>query len=423
MKLKCSQKSLLPRLQDAAHVASQNSPESPLRRVALSAAAGRINLHAVSARATVRHLWASIPADVTSPGTACVEAQLIAELTASYPKDAEMELSLQGNSRRLKVTCGNSIANLLTGPKPPQEPDLANPQTALLEPQQLHRCLAAALPAASLLPDKPTINGVRLQLDHHGLTLAATDGFRMAVARHGEGGGDPNPIYLILPYQAARDLSKAAARATGPVRLEKDTAKSIARFSIALPENGAARITTYLTVGHFPDPYALMPQKHATRALVCPQAAAASARISASFAGKSDTLLLYLHHQASDTGELKPAATFAVHNSADDRTVHTLPLVALTGPPAHTALNARYLADAFHPLRNARSAAIELSGPEDPTVIRNDDPDSMTQLSMVMPIKVPWDQVTPPPAVIPPTQAPDRPRRGRRPTPRTRKKG
>ena len=286
MKLKCSQKSLLPRLQDAAHVASQNSPESPLRRVALSAAAGRINLHAVSARATVRHLWASTPADVTSPGTACVEAQLIAELTASYPKDAEMELSLQGNSRRLKVTCGNSIANLLTGPKPPQEPDLANPQTALLDPQQLHRCLAAALPAASLLPDNPTINGVRLQLDHHGLTLAATDGFRMAVARHGEGGGDPNPIYLILPYQAARDLSKAAARATGPVRLEKDTTNSIAQFSIALPENGAARITTYLTVGHFPDPYALMPQKHATRALVCPEAAAASARISASFAGK-----------------------------------------------------------------------------------------------------------------------------------------
>lgn len=402
MKLKCTQKSLLPRVQEAAHVARQNSPESPLRRLVLSAAAGRINLHAVSARSTIRHLWTSTPANVIHPGSACVDAQLMAELTASYPNNADMELCLSGNSRRLKVTCGDSIANLPTGPKPPQEPNLSNPNTALLDPQELYRCLVAALPAASPSPDNPTINGVRLQLDHHGLTLAATDGFRMAVARHGPADSDANPAYLILPYEAARDLAKTAAGATAPACLETDLSAGIARFSIGLPGDSATRITTHLTVGHFPDPYALMPRKHITRALVSPVSAAASARISASFAGKNDPLLIYLHHQASATGELAPAATFAVHNSAHGRTVHTLPLIALSGPPARAALNARYLADALHPLRHAHRAAIELSGPEDPAVIRNDDPENLTQLSMIMPINVPWDQVTPPPAVTAP---------------------
>ena len=415
MRVTCSQSSLLPRLQEAAHLASQNQSDSPLRTVLLTAEGNSIRTLAAAARKTMRHISSRTTAEVKSPGQAAVDAQLLFELADSYHRDAEITLALKDNDKRLNVTCGDSVANiLLHTSRPPQPPEISGSQAAMLDPKELRRCLAAALLASTPGSDNPTMNSVRIHLDPQGMSLAGTDGFRMAVARDPEATTEEAVMTAILPSDAARDLGKAAATSEHPILLDLDREKNHAMFTIVTQTNSEIRITTQLTVGHFPDPYHLIPENHATRALLSPAQALATARVSEKFVDAGYPLLIYLHHHESENGELAPAATFSARNADGDRAVHTIPLTALNGPPGRTAVNARFFLDAINPLRQCSAAAIELGQPDGPTVIRNADTNEMTTLSMIMPMYVDWQAVDHPPAVRPPPRPADAQRKTRR---------
>ena len=409
MKFTCQQSLIMPRLLEAASVSSQNGTDSQHRALEITARNGRIELRASSLAATCQYLTAGVPARVEQPGSVCVDARLVADLLATQAHNPEIEMRAGPKSRRLRITAGDCVANLFTRPAPAREPALDEPTTATLDAAELHRCLEACLPAASPSVDQRTLNGVKLQLDARGLTVAATDGFRMSMAREPASDTGKPTQTMFIPLNAARDVSKSAAAAAGPITLEATT--SMARFTV--PQRGDAwcRITTQLTVGHFPDPYELIPEEVPAKAVLHPASAAAAARMAASFSGRLTPLLLYLHHRETPDGQLLPALTMASRTVEEDETVQTLPLISLTGGPAKTAVNARFLLQAFQPLRHAEQAALEMHGPEGPAVIRNDDPAELTQLSMIMPICVNWDSVTPPEITLPKDHPPDRSRR------------
>ena len=404
----CSQTQILPRLQDAAHVAAQNSPDSTLRAVHITAFNGQLELHCAALRQTLRHLRSTTPAQVATPGHAAADAQLLHELTQSYEKDSQITFELLHQSNRLTISCGESIANILlhTGSLPP-EPETDAVSSALIDPQQLRRCINTVLPAATGKDDNPTLNSVRMQVDPDALTLASTDGFRMAVARDDSPQNPTVPITLIIPSETARDIARIAASSEEPILLQLDRPPNNAVFTITAQDGSIIRITTQLTVGHFPDPYSLIPDTHTTRAVLSPAQAAATARISDKFTDHGYPLLIYLHNQTQTNGELTPAITFAARNMLDDIAVHTLPLRSMTGPPGHIAMNPRFFMDAVQPLRSDDEAAIELGPADAPAVIKNADQDNLTTLSMIMPMHVDWLNLQPPAAVKPPQDTQD----------------
>ena len=412
MKFTCQQSVIMPRLLEAANLASHNSPDSQHRTLEISAKSGRIELRAASLAATSQHLAAGVPARVERPGSVSVDARLMADLLATQAHTPDIEMKTSRNRHQLHITAGDCRANLITRPAPVQEPTMTGASSALLNPAELRGCLEACLPAASTSVDQRTMNGVKLQLDARGLTLAATDGFRMAIARRASPQVDATPHSIIIPLNAARDLAKSAADATGPIALE--ATEDMARFTVPQRSDTWCRITTRLTVGHFPDPYGLIPEIGPTKAVIHPATTAAAARMAASFAGRFTPLLLYLHYRQTRDSQLIPSLTMAARTLEEDETVQTLPLMSLTGDPANAAVNARFLVQALHPLRHEERAALELNGPEGPAVIRNEDASELTQISMIMPICVRWESIRPPEVTLPKNHPPDTGGRRRR---------
>jgi len=153
----------------------------------------------------------TIPAVVAEDGTALLSARLLAAIAKTVARDVDVTITVDGTTATAR--CGRSEWSLPTMPAEdfPALPKLAEP-VGEVDAEQLRHALARVLPALHSGNEAALENlaGVKVDGTADGLTLVATDRYRVAVAEldwklTGE------PIDALVPS----DLLEAAARAAG----------------------------------------------------------------------------------------------------------------------------------------------------------------------------------------------------------------
>jgi DNA polymerase-3 subunit beta len=342
---------------------------APIRQtVLLETEPARLSLTATDAQLG---LTVGLAAEVMESAEVAVPARLLAEYVAHLPADP-VRLALDGAGRRLRATCGRFTATFATL-DPGDFPRLPSPDegTALdIEAGALRDAIERVAFAAARDETRPILTAVLLELGREGVSLAATDGFRLG--RVGLKAAAGTGQQLLVPARALVEFSRLLPGA------------KIARL-VLIPENRGVylvaddtRLFTRLVEGRFPAVERVIPGEWRTRLTVETAALRQAVRVAGLF-GEGETHPAVLE---VEPGKLRLRARGDDTGEAESE----LP-VALEGESQAVAVNTRLLGEV---LDVARHPQLELSWttPQAPIVVREKQPASALDLWILMPL---WD--------------------------------
>jgi len=166
-----------------------------------------------------------IDAAVVEPGEVTVDARLLAEFVNTLPAGS-VRLNSEPGRFNLHLQCGegkHAIKAGINGLDPEDFPVIPTVEgeayTALVDPQALREMIAQVEFAAAADESRPVLAGVLVRFEGETLTLAAADGFRLAVREGRLLEPVPERLDAIVPARGLRELGRLLGDRTEPVRL------------------------------------------------------------------------------------------------------------------------------------------------------------------------------------------------------------
>jgi len=322
-----------------------------------------------------------IGAQVEEEGAVTVPARLLSDFVTSLPNE-KIELTTPARGRGLHISCARNeatIAGMDAGDFPPV-PGVADGLTLKLDPKTLRRAIGQVQFAAATDDTRPVLTGIHTLAADRELTLAAADGFRLAVHKLPLEQDVPEKVEVIIPARALREVERLIADEEDPVEMAFNAGRSQVLFRLKSVE-----LVATLIQGTFPNYSQLIPQSYTTRAEIDMREFLQETRIAAIFARDGAGIVRV---QLDPSGDKTPGK-LTISARAEEIGDHRGEIdVKVEGEASKIAFNSRYLQDVLQVL-DAQQVALETTSPSSPGVIRpigtSDD-----YVHVVMPMFVQW---------------------------------
>ena len=337
---------------------------------------GRLKLAATNLEIAITN-W--VTADVEEEGAITIPARLLTEFVGSLP-DAPITFSVAARSRQAQIVCARNEATIsgMDADDFPPIPTISDAQVIRLEPSALREAIEHVVFAAATDDSRPVLTGVHVKIEEDRLTLAAADGFRLAVYHVTTAEAPAETVEVIVPARALQELSRLLADRDEPVALEINAARSTALFRLSDVE-----LTAQLIQGTFPAYNQLIPAEYQTRATLDAGEFLREVRTAAVFA-RDGSGIVRLQITAPEGGPGK----LTISARAEEQGDHQGEMDAdVEGEEAKIAFNSRYLQDVLQVLGGGR-LALESTGPSNPGVLRPEG--SENYIHVIMPMFVQW---------------------------------
>jgi DNA polymerase-3 subunit beta len=313
---------------------------------------------------------------VSEEGEITVPAKLLTDLVASFPNQ-RIDLVLSPKDRTLKVTCAGSRSSIkgIEADEFPVVAAIGDAPATSVDGRALREALGEVVFAAATDESRPILTGVLTRLTGSQMTLAAADNYRIAV-RHLELASPVNgEILIVVPGRSYGELMRILPDGEVPVEITVTPNKSQVLFHAE-----GIDLVSRLIEGQFPNYEPVIPTAHTSRAVIDREAFLAGARRASIFARDSANIVkIAVGSEEEDASAVSISAHAADIGDAADSLDATV-----EGSPTTIAFNARYLIDVLSNL-GAEEAALELSGPLAPGVIRGIGKDDYVHV--IMPVR------------------------------------
>ncbi len=320
-----------------------------------------------------------VTATVEEEGAITIPARLLTEFVASLPP-ADITVTVAPRSRQAQIVCARNEATIsgMDADDFPPIPTITEGDTIRLEPDALREAIEHVVFAAATDDSRPVLTGVHLRIDEERLTLAAADGFRLAVYHLDIAEAPEASIEIIVPARALQELSRLLAEQEEPVELHVNGARSQVLFRLTDLE-----LTAQLIQGTFPSFNQLIPADYQTRATVDTAEFLREVRTAAVFARDGSGIVrLVIVPANTQPGKI------AISARAEEQGDHQGEMDAtVEGEEAKVAFNSRYLQDVLQVLGGGQ-IALESTGPSNPGVFRPLGRDNY--IHVIMPMFVQW---------------------------------
>ena len=316
-----------------------------------------------------------VPGKVAEEGDITVPARLLTELVSSLP-NARIDLVLSVKDRTLKLTCGTSRASIkgIDADEFPVVAAAGETPSATADARALREALGEVVFAAASDESRPILTGVLTRLTGSGLTLAAADNYRIAVRSLALTSPAAEELTIVVPARSYAELMRVLPDAEAPVEITITPNKSQVLF-----HTEGIDLVSRLIEGQFPNYEPIIPTAHSSRVVVDRETLLAAARRAGIFARDSANIVKVELDSAKASGGLSVTAHAAdVGDNAD------VLEATIEGQSTTIAFNARYLIDVLSNL-GSDEAALELSGPLAPGVIRGIGKDDYVHV--IMPVR------------------------------------
>lgn len=343
-----------------------------LAHVLMDAADGELALRATDMDIAITD---RAQADVATPGTAVVPAQLAHDIVRKLPDVATIKLET-GEPGRMTLQSGRSTFRLpcLDAADFPTDAADELPHGFALDAAVLRTMLDRTRFAASTEETRYYLNGIYIHSANapdpavQVLRAVATDGHRLALTQTPMPEGGLGMPGVILPNRAITELRRLLEDVAGAV----DVSLSEARMRFAV---GTAVITTKLIDGTFPDYQRVIPADNDKMLGVDRgKLTAAVDLVSTISSEKSRAIKL-----AADAGALRLSAAGDTGDATDEVDA------VYTDKPIEVGFNSRYLLEIARQIEGDNTT-FGLADATSPAVIRDDDDDST--LYVLMPMRV-----------------------------------
>ncbi|RME35459.1 MAG: DNA polymerase III subunit beta [Thermoflexia bacterium] len=391
MKVSCLQENLSRGLSVAGRAVSARSALPILSHILVATDEGRLRLSSTNLEQSI-HCW--IGGKVEKEGAIAVPARTLTDLVNALPPD-RVDLAAEVRTMTLNVRCGRSEANI-KGLDPVDFPSIPTPEEIVgavsvqMDPETLRTAIEQVVIAAAKDEARPTLTGVLVRVDGSILTLAAADGYRLAVRRVPLTGAFPT-FSIIVPARAMEEVSRVCnemvrggKEPVPPISITFSPDQNRVFFQMEsrpdAPVPMEVVFVSQLIPGNFPDYQQLIPRERRTRVIVGTSELQKACQTAHIFARDNTNTVLFHLHPGSD---LEPGRMLVSATSAETGDDVTELDAVVEGEQMDIAFNVRFILDVLSVVESPQ-VQMDVISPSSPGVFRPVGGDDFTYVVMPM---------------------------------------
>jgi DNA polymerase-3 subunit beta len=376
MKLSCLQENLSKGLGIVGRALAARTTLPITNNVLLSADESRLKLAATNLEMVISH-W--IGAKVEEEGAITVPARLLSEFVSSLPSGETVEMKLVGKT--LEIRCARFDARIsgIDASDFPPIPKVDNGTKTKIDAVTLRQAINQVVFAAATEESRPVLTGVDAQFEENLVTLAAADGFRLAVYRMPLVTTVKEKTEIIIPSRTLNELNRLITDDEETIDITVNPNKSQVMFHLK-----NTQLVSQLVQGTFPKYSQLIPQNFTGRSIVTVVEFLRVCKMASIFARDGSGIIRLI---MTPGGELTPGK-ITVSSKSEELGDDMGEIDAIVeGQEAKTAFNGRYLTDVLSVLKEQK-VTLETTNPSSPGVIKPVGTDNY--LHVIMPMFVQW---------------------------------
>ncbi|MCL0065737.1 DNA polymerase III subunit beta [Dehalococcoidia bacterium] len=377
MQISCLQENLSRGLAVVGRITSSRTTLPITNHVLISSDQSRLKLTATNLEIAIS-CW--IGAQIEEEGAIAIPAGLLTDFVSSLPSE-RVDINIASGTQEMELKCARFEARI-SGQKAdefPPIPEIGEGMTARIDAHPLRSAIAQVVFAAATDDSRPVLTGGYAQFSGDKLTLAAADGFRLAVHNLPLATPVAEEVNIIIPARSLKELDRLLKDQEDPVELTINPQRSQVLFRLKNVE-----VVSQLIQGTFPDYNQLIPQSYTTRIVVDVAEFLRATRSASIFARDGSGIVRLLMAQASEISPGKVVITARAEEVGDNLgEIEAM----IEGDEAKIAFNSKYLMDVFEVLKDEQ-VSLEITNPSSPGVFRSIGDSDWIQV--IMPMFVQW---------------------------------
>ena len=376
MKLSCLQENLDRGLSVVGRAVATRTTLPITNNVLLATDQSRLKLVATNLEMAISH-W--IGAKVEEEGTITIPARLLTEFISSLPSE-RVDITLS-SGKTLELKCARYEARIsgIDAKDFPPIPKVDEGITTKVEVEALRQGISQVVFAAASEESRPVLTGVDALFDGDLVTLAAADGFRLAVYKLPLATPVSEKTEVIIPARTLTELNRLIGDDEETVDITVNPNKSQILFNLKNTE-----LVSQLVQGTFPQYSQLIPQSYNSRVVVDIAEFLRATKTASIFARDGSGIVRLVVTPGSELTPGKMSVSARSEELGDD--VGEID-ATVEGEEAKIAFNGKYLTDVLSVIREPQ-VVLETTNPSSPGVIRPVGVDNY--IHVVMPMFVQW---------------------------------
>ena len=353
--------------------AVDSNPALPvLANVLLETEDSRLKVSATNLELSIT-MW--IGAKVEQSGSITLPARTLNELVSSLSRE-RVDLRLDAATHTVHLRCGVQTSNI-RGIDADEFPPINHNESADLqvEGETLIDMIDQTAFAAAREQNRPILTGVYVLLEGQKLTMAAADGYRLAVRTSEIGQEFSEKQDMVIPARTMSEIARI---------IEDDQEVGIAlpsqRNSVTIFAPNVL-VSSQLLEGRFPDFASIIPRSFVTSTTLYTEDLLVVCQRAEIFARDNANSASLTVKPAQNPGE--PAEVLIVGKSAERGDSEGMLDATAEGEPLDISFNIRYLIDVLRVIKEER-VVFQSNGPENPGVLKPENRDDFVHVIMPM---------------------------------------
>ncbi len=304
-----------------------------------------------------------IGAKVESDGAITIPARTFFDLVNTLaPERVDMELDARTHT--LNMRCNATTANIkgIDASEFPVVPEAETDSGIAVPADTFRQMIDQVVFAAAKEDNRPILTGILAKFDGATLTMAAADGYRLAVRTATLESPVSQPISLIIPARTLAELSRIITENDTTVYISIPPGRSQVMFHLE-----SVDIVSQLIDGKFPDYEQIIPKQHNTTTQIYTSDFLFACKRSEIFArDAANTSRVRITPGESNT---VPGQMHVMAQSQEKGDNEGVLDAAVDGPGLEISFNVRYLIDALSAIAEDQ-IVLETNGSSSPGVIK-----------------------------------------------------
>lgn len=379
MKLSCLQENLSKGLAVVSRAVATRSTLPVTQNVLISTDQSRLKLSATNLEIAIT-TW--IGASIEDEGAITLPARILTEFVNTLEGD-KIDFSLPEGNGILNISSGRSKATIngIDAEEFPPIPTVLDGIRAVVNAGVLKKAISRVAFAAATEESRPVLTGVELKIEGNDFSLAAADGFRLAVQKDKLTEPIDGNIEVIIPARTMNELNRLVSDDSEEIEVVMTPTRGQILF-----RSGDIEIVSQLLQGNFPNYQQLLPEEHSTRSIFDTNALQRAVRSASIFARDGSNIVrmqLVPPTEEDDNGKALISARSEEVGDNED----VVDAESLEGEESKIAFNSRYLMDVLAVLDKG-NVVLETTTASSPGVFKPVEEDGYTHV--VMPMFVQW---------------------------------
>lgn len=320
-----------------------------------------------------------IGAQVSAPGAITLPARTLQELVNTLPPE-RVDIDLDQRTLTCHLACGLKVANIkgMDAGEFPVVPRFDAQRAIAVNAPAFREMIDQVVFAAAREDNRPILTGVLMRFEDDIVTLAAADGYRLAVrtAQLMVSVGSPAPEPVIVPARTLQELARIISDVDDEVLIALPDGRGQVMFRLK-----NAEVVSQVIEGKFPDYEAIIPRSYDTMVLCYTDDLLAACKSSEVFAKDSANTARVMVAPSGVPGV--PGRVTVAGQSQEKGDAQAPVDASIEGNAVEISFNIRYLIDVLNVIREDQ-VVLETSGPTAPGVVRPAGRDDFIHVIMPM---------------------------------------